>query len=304
MLRPVKRPVRHVFPLIAALAALAPRTAVGDDADARRRLYEEAPVAWAKMAAYADDLTVEGWRRFSPVGPDPDKRFPDRRSLIRYSRAGESSRYGVINDPGGYGEAVVVTPDHCFALRRKSESSPYSTEAFWSGRTGTPPGLDARADFVGMVRPFARDVLGLPLGIEGDESLPRMFKDPEYRVTSVAEVAPGGRKLVKIEYEYNPTSPEESRFRGWLLLDPARLWTLRSLERVSESRRLEISIKYGDDDEEGFPSIRRVHTRSSPLGADASEGYVHDFEATVWRRRPSPEEFQLVAFGVAAGDAR
>ena len=315
MHRPLRTAALRSFPLVAAIAALAPRPAVSDDADARRRLFEEAPAAWEKMEAYTDGLVVEGEMRFSPF----HKQFVGEGTFpFKYARSGESSRFEA---PGVDGSALVtvLTPGDSFRLRRETASSPYRVESHWPkqrtallnlasrfllGSRLAASGVEAaeaaaREDISrSMARSFTLALLTKPFSIGENRSFAKLIQDPNYHVKSVESVSRDGRELVRVEFDYRPAKPTGSRFQGgWCLFDPSRLWALDSAEFVHDFGRSFISIEYGDDDQAGYPAIRRADLRSAGLEGEAKTGTdVHEIKLTSWRRQAIPaSEFELSA---------
>lgn len=309
------RRLLRTAPLFAVMAALAPRPAVSDAADARRKLLKEAPAAWKKMEAYTDGLTVEGAMSFSPF----HKQFlHETTSPFKYARSGESSRF---EGAGVDGAALitVMTPDDSFRLRRETASSPYVVEARWPKQRTTMLNLGAR--FIlgsrwaetgveaaeasakedlsrSMVRSFTLALLSKPFSIGENRSYANLIQDPDYRIKSVESVARDGRELVKVDFEHRPAQPTGSRFQGgWCLFDPSRLWALDSAEFVHDFGRSFVSVEYGDDDEAGYPTIKRAKLRSAGLEDEAKTGAdVYEIKLTSWSRRPIPAtEFQLSA---------
>lgn len=309
------RRLLRTAPLFAIVAVLAPRPAVADDADARRRLLEEAPAAWKKMEACTDGLTVEGEISFSPL----HKQFiPERTSPFKYSRSGDSSRFeGAMMDGSAF--VTVLTPGDSFRLRRETAASPYVVETRWPkpgtaalssasrllfGARWAAAGVDiaeaaAKEDLSrSMFRSFTFTLLTKPFSIGENRSYAKLIEDPDYHIKSVECVARDGRELVKVDFDYRPAKLTMSRFQGgWCLFDPSRLWTLDSAEFVYDFGRSLAFVEYGDDDEAGYPTIKRSELRSAGLEGEAKTGAdVYEIKVTSWSRRPIPAtEFQLSA---------
>ncbi|MBI2823518.1 MAG: hypothetical protein HYX69_02365 [Planctomycetia bacterium] len=133
-------------------------------------------------------------------------------------------------------------------------------------------------------------------------SLPKMYASTGFRVENVEAIEDGDNVLAKLFFSYTPQNASEPIYvrRGWVLLDPARRWSVRSCEAQLHSRNgdkatMTVSTEYRDSSD-----ARPERATFAITHAGGSSTELHEFAKYEHRAIPK-SEFMMAAYGVKTG---
>ena len=270
----------------------------------RDRFLVEAPGNWQKYVEFAEHQ--QGGYHLQTVDLlNGNRVIMESRCEIKQSGMCQL-RMDLSLDPRSPQDSLVaVNSKYAFKLARGNAEAPWIVTRLEMGLDGPiasrfaqDPGYRSASPFLHIGHPFF---------------LPELIKDENFLLNGVRLFASQGEQLVRLDFDYHPTTIENNPERGgWALLDPGRYWIVREFELQAEWpdqykdgkptfiskgtiwKKFEFEVN-----EAGFPVPTRIVRRQRGLGpigpADLQSTTEHK-----WRQRASvPEtEFTLTAFGL------
>jgi len=136
--------------------------------------------------------------------------------------------------------------------------------------------------------------------------LPKIVEDDSFEIREISYAGGEDKRLVQVEYEYNPSIVANNPIRGGTLtLDPENYWLVREATvrgewpASNERGSIRITNNYEMDDA-GFPWIKQQIMRVQASGnvhEAVNDEWVWNFDLREVEDEPEPSQFTLTAFG-------
>lgn len=301
----IRTPWRTVAPALALMTALsAAPDAHGQAGDElSKKLLQDAPARWAEYTHRAQSL--QG--RVDSQGEGPRNGDGDQGScVLKANGKNRLLTMSMVQTSGGkrereIHEVIGFNHRYAFALRRKTESSPWVVKDLTIAPGGT-------AEDYGGERTFGQfQMASLALMWLDGELLETWLQKPEFHVLRSRLVTMGGEDLVEVTFDctHKPDDRGYGMQGGQMVLDPKRFWCLRNYDIRTESQSvrgtrksqvLEIAELEG-----GFPVPKRiVRERHATFTTGKTNVMIDRFEfhLEIPHDLPDESEFTLSAFGL------
>lgn len=289
---------RSLPPIVACaawvLSSIAWHPAAGGQTSLRDRFADEAPRAWAEGERLSRDLDVD--LTTTTHSRTEAKQWTERRRIVVKSQGDmilEETTSWREGDGSAKAKVNAVNDRQSFVLRR-DDDAPWTV-----GYVGP---TDDQATQLALDR-RGRVYLLWPWRI-ANWSLPTMYASPGFRVENVEPVQDGHNVLAKLFFSYTPQNAKDPIYvrRGWVLLDPARRWSVKSCEAQlhspnGDNATMTVSTEYRDS---GDALPQRATFAIEHAGGRQAATESHEF--TKYEHRAIPKsEFTMAAYGVKTG---
>lgn len=286
------RGTRSVFGLLGLLSLFATAGSASENPeDLKSRVLREYPLALRSMEDFGRNVHGSGMLTQDFFLDNPEKHYVWKFKLD-FSRVDDMKMF-TRNWVGESAEGKVIREVSCrndkyaFLLKWFREEEPVVRYR----------GLDMKAaeedynQYIGKYIGASHYILNMPIS--------RMISDPSFAIRQVIEVPQNGKKLLRIEYDYQP---KDLILRsGWLLVSPEDHWALQEYEcALSEKfkgRKIRGSIQYGPP-MDGFSIPSSITFLPNGNSRDC---FVFD---AINRGDTPRREFTLPAFGLPEFDVR
>jgi len=219
---------------------------------------------------------------------------PDKKpTAYRYILCGSREKLTVFrDDPEPFGRVVISNGDRSFVLRRNKTGQSHYVEF-----------TSLEAPYTKLLSDFRKDVVNACFTVAGFD-LGEIIGTAGCTIGSVDSADKDGHSYKRIRFEYNPSSGKVVRLSGWVLLEPARQWSVteyevRRLFKAAKSKPESTSGHIVYTNAGDLPIPREIYQKQVIENTNRSTRTLV-FQVEDWRYQTAPDsEFTLDAYGLA-----
>jgi len=282
-----------VFGVLLLPAARSPGQTAPESWEARLR--RELPAAWLGLSsAEPNSFDFEGvlTTNLNNVTPQP----------FHFARGKDRTLLEVSQGDSNPGKVWCLVGKRGFALERNRPGAPYAVVFV---------GNDDKSGVVSRITGMFPDswftmAIGQLRNVKG---ISATFDDPHNHVLGVEPVVQNGKTLVRVRFVFTPDRVDEKSSveerTTEMLYDPSHHWVLLNTEsHPASGRDFKLTMEYGDD-EEGRPTLKKLHVGQKFTDAKGVSAEIwREWAFTKFSLKPPPDSaFTLAAFGMPDFDS-
>lgn len=265
---------------------------IGHDEDLKAHFLREAPQAWARYLERVQTLRGKFAVTYSPAADKPAKT-----SQFEFALNGEFVQETQLMRPEQPDSPVLITAkntEYAFAILGQTNRGAYTIQLL--ERIGDDPKKDEEIERRTLDASFAAI---LPVWLFS-KSMADRLQDPNFVITKVAHDQSQGEKLVRVDYEIEPTpvksgSEKPPILEQYILFDPGNYWVVREFRRRQAGETgLHMVYEYQKLDD-GFPTLARKTSKTRYDGGESE--HTTEIEELTFEQTPK-SEFYLSHYGL------